>query len=65
MSEEKIHLPEPSFWPLILAIGAALIAIGILTTVIISGIGIVLLIASIIGWSMENRADEMEAPHHD
>ena len=62
---EHIHLPQPSFWPILLALGVVLIAIGIVSTVIISAIGALLTLASIIGWTLENRATaQAEEAHH-
>jgi len=58
-----IHLPSPSFWPIVLAFGLALISAGVIWSVFISLAGIVLLLVSIAGWALENRADEMEEGH--
>jgi cytochrome c oxidase subunit 1 len=57
MNEHDFHMPQPSFWPLVLAFSIMLIAIGILSTLIISAIGIILLLVAIFGWTFENRAD--------
>ena len=51
-----IHLPQPSIWPLLLALSPVLIAIGIISTMIIGALGVILLLASVIGWTLENRA---------
>ncbi|HSB89133.1 MAG TPA: cytochrome c oxidase subunit 4 [Anaerolineales bacterium] len=50
-----IHLPSPSFWPIVLAASVLLVAAGILSTWIVSLVGVVGLIASIVGWVLENR----------
>jgi len=64
MSEKpEIHLPSPSFWPIVLAFGMALIAIGVVSTVIISIVGVVVLLVAIAGWTLENRAAAQEAHH--
>lgn len=65
MDSPDIHLPQPSFWPLALALSVLIIAIGILTSLIISLIGVILLIGSIVGWTFENQADDQEASHHE
>ncbi len=53
--QPDIHLPAPSFWPIVLAGGLVLIAIGIVSTIIVSLAGILVLLAAIGGWAMENR----------
>jgi hypothetical protein len=53
-----IHMPGPSFWPIVLAGGLVLIAIGTVSNFIASIVGILVLLASIAGWTMENRAEE-------
>jgi len=59
----EIHLPAPSFWPIVLAFGMALIAIGVVSTVIVSIVGGVVLLVAIAGWTLENRAAGQEAHH--
>ncbi|HEY5902585.1 MAG TPA: cytochrome c oxidase subunit 4 [Anaerolineales bacterium] len=63
--EEKhgIHLPAPSFWPIVLAGGLVLMAVGVVSTVFISIAGVVVLIVAIAGWALENRA--AEGAHHE
>lgn len=53
---EELNTPVYSFWPLFLAIGVVLIAIGIVSVYGISILGLLLLIASLIGWTWENRS---------
>jgi cytochrome c oxidase subunit 1 len=52
----EVHLPEPSYWPVILAIGLVLIAAGIIFSLIISLIGVIILLTAIVGWTLENRS---------
>jgi hypothetical protein len=62
----SIHLPPPSFWPIVLAAGVLLMAVGMVSTSIISVIGIVVVLAAIVGWTWENRSLGMdEEAHHD
>jgi len=64
MSEKpEIHLPSPSFWPIVLAFGMALIAVGVVSTIIVSIVGVVVLLVAIAGWTLENRVAEQEAHH--
>jgi len=67
MSPEEMHeieMPAPSFWPLVLAFSLLLICIGLIATVIVSFVGVILLLVSIIGWSMENRAAGVHGEAH-
>ena len=64
----NIHLPAPSFWPIVLALGVALIAIGVAYSLIISVVGVLLMLAAIVGWTLENRVppvEAMEEVHHE
>ncbi len=55
-----IHVPAPSYWPIVLAAGVLLMAVGVIFSLIISGVGIVVMLAAIVGWTGQNRAVE---PH--
>ena len=58
-----IHLPPPSYWPIVLAAGMLVIAIGIIYSLIVAGVGVVILLAAIVGWTGENRALEAQEEH--
>jgi cytochrome c oxidase subunit I len=58
-----IHVPPPSFWPIALAGGLVLIAIGVISSFTASIVGIIVLLVAIGGWAMENRAEEES--HHE
>ena len=57
---EDLNTPVYSFWPLFLAIGMVLIPIGIVSVLGISVLGLLLMVASIIGWTWENRSEAEE-----
>jgi cytochrome c oxidase subunit 1 len=59
----EIHLPSPSYWPIILAFGITLIAIGVVSSIFISLVGIIVMLVAIVGWTWENRAAEQEEVH--
>lgn len=59
--QPAVHLPEPSYWPITLAFSVLLIAIGIIFGWIISLVGILLLLSTIVGWTLENRARSLAA----
>ena len=61
--QPEIHLPSPSFWPIVLAFGMALIAVGVVSTIIVSIVGVMVLLVAIAGWTLENRAVGQEQHH--
>lgn len=48
-----IHLPAPSYWPLLLAFGAAVIAVGVIVNFLIVPVGLAIVLAGIVGWVRE------------
>ncbi len=52
-----IHMPSPSYWPLVLAVGLPLIAYGLLYSYWITGVGAVVLFAGIYGFALEPSVD--------
>lgn len=58
----SIHLPSPSYWPLVLALGLPLIAYGLIFTLWLSALGGLLLLAAVYGWALEPSVDP-EAGH--
>ncbi len=47
------ELPKPTYWPFFLAFGIVLIFWGIITSWIISGIGLILFVVAITGWIID------------
>jgi uncharacterized membrane protein len=56
----EIHMPAPSFWPIVLAAGMALMAVGLVSSILVSIVGLVILLVAVAGWTMENRAAGQE-----
>jgi hypothetical protein len=50
ISEEVVHLPAPTAWPLVLAVGLTLTFAGLVTNMGISVLGLVLIVFGCIGW---------------
>ncbi|MBI4495238.1 MAG: cytochrome c oxidase subunit I [Chloroflexi bacterium] len=50
---ERIHLPRPSIFPFIVALGIVLAATGFITSYVISAIGVAYLLAGLYGWAFE------------
>ncbi|MDA0301246.1 MAG: cytochrome c oxidase subunit I [Chloroflexi bacterium] len=48
-----IHMPPPSYFPLILALGVLLIAVGALSTLAIAALGVMICVYGIWGWALE------------
>jgi len=59
----EIHLPAPSYWPIALAFGLVLISIGVVSNFIVSIVGVLVLLAAVAGWTLENRAEDQEGHH--
>jgi hypothetical protein len=49
-AENAIHLPAPTHWPLVMAVGLALLFAGLVTNVMISALGVVMTVAGAVGW---------------
>jgi hypothetical protein len=63
---EEIHLPGPSLIPFLNAIGITLAIVGITTFRIISLVGILLFLVTLVRWVRDVRRDFDELPleHH-
>jgi len=56
MGELHESYQERSIWPIILAAGITLMAIGVVSSLLISGLGTLVLLFSLGGWTQENRS---------
>jgi hypothetical protein len=45
-----IHMPLPTAWPMVLALGASLIVTGMVTNAVVSILGAILTVAAAVGW---------------
>jgi hypothetical protein len=52
--------PPISIWPIILAGGLTLMIIGVVTSLVVSIVGVIVLLASIAGWAQESRIFSMQ-----
>jgi hypothetical protein len=59
---EVIHMPEPSYLPFVLALGITISLVGILTGVIVSIIGVIIVLVVLARWIRSARADMAELP---
>ncbi len=51
--DKHIHLPSPSYWPIVLALAFPVIAYGIIFNRLLSIVGLAILVLAIFGWSLE------------
>jgi menaquinol-cytochrome c reductase iron-sulfur subunit len=58
---DKPHVPGPSIWPFVLAVGLALILIGVVVNpAIVVPLGVVILVVALIGWTREKSGPHTE-----
>ena len=50
---EHIHLPPPSYYPVLIAIGALMLAVGPLSHLAILALGVPVVIYGVWGWALE------------
>lgn len=51
--EHHIHMPDPSYWPLVAAIGLFVAGFGVLFGMALVPVGLAILVIAIYGWSLE------------
>jgi len=56
------HLPGPSFWPILLALGVAMSLIGVITKLVVVIIGLVILLVALGGWVRDARREYRALP---
>ncbi len=50
LDHSSIHMPAPTAWPIVLALGVALIVTGMVTSGYVSLLGLVLTVFAVVGW---------------
>jgi cytochrome c oxidase subunit 1 len=58
-----VHLPAPSYWPIVLAIGVMILGYGIIFQLGLAALGGVVIFIAAFGWALE-PADDPDVPHH-
>jgi cytochrome c oxidase subunit 1 len=58
-----VHLPSPSYWPIIVAAGLPLVAYGLIYTYWLAALGGLFVVAGLFGWGFEPSVDP-DAGHH-
>ena len=61
-SHEGIHLPPPSIWPVVMAVGIAVLLLGLVLNVVLLIVGVVIFAASLALWVRDARREFRELP---
>lgn len=59
---EDIHLPGPSYLPVLMAFGITLMLVGVVYTFVLSIIGAIIFIIVLVRWIQSTREDIAELP---
>lgn len=59
---ESIHLPGPSYHPVVLAFGLTLAVTGVVLFPVVAVIGAVIFLVALIGWIRDTRREMSELP---
>jgi hypothetical protein len=59
---EPIHLPGPSYLPVLVAFGTMLLLVGVVVSWVIAGIGLAITVITIIRWVGQVRTEMAELP---
>ena len=52
-ADKHIHMPSPSYWPIVLAIALPIMAYGIIYSIVLTVIGGAILLLAAYGWALE------------
>lgn len=61
-ASEHVHLPGPSYLPVVCAAGLTLSLVGVVISYTVAAIGLIITVVSIFRWIRETRADMAELP---
>jgi type IV secretory pathway TrbD component len=59
---EAIHLPGPSYLPIVTAVGVMIIVVGVVQSWLIVALGVVVTLVAVVRWVRETREDMSELP---
>ena len=63
-SATDVHLPSPSYWPVVVAVGMPLVGYGLIFNLAWAVPGALLVLGGIYGWALEPADDDENPPHH-
>jgi cytochrome c oxidase subunit 1 len=58
--EAHMHMPSPSYWPMVIAFGLPVVAIGLIFSHVISVVGALLIVMGAYGWVQEPSVAESD-----
>ena len=59
---EEIHLPDPSYLPVIVAAGTTLVLVGVVIHFALAGIGLAITVVATVRWIRQTREEMAELP---
>jgi hypothetical protein len=59
---EEIHLPEPSYLPVVLAFGVTIAILGVVFTWVMVAIGLLIVAVALFRWIRQTRSEMSELP---
>jgi len=59
---ETVHLPGPSFLPVVVAFGLTIAVVGVVISKVVMVLGVVILLAATVRWIRQARADTAALP---
>ena len=57
-ADQHIHMPSPSYWPILLALGLPIVAYGVIFSLILAVLGGVIVLLGMFGWVLEPSVAE-------
>lgn len=61
-ASEQIHLPGPSYKPLIVALGITIALVGVVVSWVVFAIGMVIFLVPLFAWIADTRQDIADLP---
>ena len=59
---EEIHLPDPSYLPVVVAAGATIAIVGVVINLALAAIGLIITVVAIVRWVRQTREEIAELP---
>jgi hypothetical protein len=59
---EEIHLPDPSYMPVLLAFGVTVVVVGVVLTWVMVAIGLIITLVALTRWIRQTREEMAELP---
>jgi hypothetical protein len=59
---EEVHLPDPSYTPVLVAFGLSIAIIGVIMSWVVVAIGMVIFLAALVRWIRQTREEMSHLP---